>query len=103
MNSDSETGEISPLTLTARFRSGEIVATPGVLNAVSSNEITASLRRHLQGDWGELDPEDIRANNRALETEGRLVSAYTTAEGTKFWIITEADRFTTTILLPSEY
>jgi hypothetical protein len=103
MNSDSETGEVSPFTSNARFSSGQIVATPGALNAISTGEITAALHRHLQGNWGDLDPEDIQANKRALETQGRLLSAYKTSQGTKFWIITEADRSATTVLLPSEY
>jgi len=103
MKSDSETGEVSPLHSQTRFQLGSIVATPGALKSVSHDEIICSLRRHSQGDWGELDREDVAANERALEKGGRLVSAYKTVQGTKFWIITEADRSATTILLPSEY
>lgn len=103
MNSDSETGEASPLQSQTRFQLGSIVATPGALKNVSHDEIIHSLRRHSQGNWGDLDSEDIEANDRALRKGGRLVSAYRTVQGTKFWIITEADRSATTIILPSEY
>lgn len=58
---------------------------------------------HARGDWGELDAEDRAANDRALKDGTRLLSAYHTKAGTKFWIITEADRSSTTALLPSEY
>ncbi len=62
-----------------------------------------ALNRHLQGDWGTLDPEDIEANENALRNGGRLFSAYLTSAALKFWIITEADRSATTILLPEDY
>ena len=55
------------------------------------------------GDWGELDEEDKKANDQALQTGERLLSAYRTANGTKFWIITEADRASTCVLLPEDY
>lgn len=109
MNSDSETGEngpvlsIRPRGRRARFPSGEVVATHGAIAKINTLEMSVALTRHLQADWGELDQEDITANNEALEQGGRLVSAYKTQEGTKFWIITEADRSVTTILLPEEY
>ena len=86
-----------------RFASGDVYSTPGAITAVNSVESSLALIRHLQGDWGELDDEDKSANEHALEHGGRLVSAYTTVSGTRFWIITEADRSATTILLPSEY
>jgi hypothetical protein len=62
-----------------------------------------ALARHAAGDWGELDEEDRRTNDEALEHEFRLVSSYTTSSKIKFWIITEYDRSATTILLPDEY
>lgn len=86
-----------------RFPSGDIFSTQGAVAAVNAVEMSLAIARHLQGDWGELDREDVAANDQALRTGGRLVSAYTTATGTRFWIITEADRSSTTILLPSEY
>ena len=59
--------------------------------------------RHMAGDWGEVDAEDKAANDLALMDGSRLLSAYTTTKGQKLWIITEADRSVTTILLPSDY
>jgi hypothetical protein len=82
---------------------GMIVATPNALANVSSEEIQRALQRHVTGDWGELDAEDKKANDEALQTGERLLSAYKSATGTKFWIITEADRSSTTILLPEDY
>jgi hypothetical protein len=61
------------------------------------------LARHANGDWGELDEHDRRANEYALKHGLRVLSAYTLSSGEKIWIITEADRSTTTILLPEEY
>jgi hypothetical protein len=61
------------------------------------------LRRHVSTDWGELSEEDVRENELSLREGFRLLSAYQTAKGQKIWIITEADRGATTILLPSEY
>jgi len=86
-----------------KFNLGRIVATPSTLAVVSNPEILVSLALHHAGEWGELDPEDHAANESALEHGGRLFSAYRTAAGVKFWIITECDRSATTILLPSDY
>jgi hypothetical protein len=61
------------------------------------------LARHASGDWGELDEHDRKANEHALEHGLRVLSVYTLSSGEKIWIITEADRSTTTILLPKEY
>jgi hypothetical protein len=62
-----------------------------------------ALRRHASCDWGELCAEDKASNDQALQYGGRLMSAYRTPTGVKFWIITEADRSATTTLLPEEY
>ena len=82
------------------FPPGQIVATPGVLSM--DIQPLEYLGRHLAGDWGELDPHDMRANKIALKDGYRLFSSYETPEG-KIWIITEHDRSITTLLLPSEY
>jgi hypothetical protein len=63
----------------------------------------AGIRRHARRDWGEIDSEDWNANDRALLHGGRLFSAYHSARGVRFWVITEADRSVTTVLLPEEY
>jgi len=86
-----------------QFSPGAIVATPAALGVVSQDEILTALKRHLRGDWGELDRHDWNANNRALVDGTRLLSAYDTSEGERFWIITEADRSVTTVLLPGDY
>jgi hypothetical protein len=61
------------------------------------------LQRHNGGDWGELDEHDMRENQVSLQPGFRLLSAYALHSGVKIWIITEADRSSTTILLPCEY
>jgi hypothetical protein len=87
----------------ARFRIGRIVATPAALAEVQQDDILAALRRHHAGDWGDLVESDREANDRALLDGTRLLSAYQSRSGVRFWIITEADRSTTTILLPQDY
>ena len=89
----------------ARFPLGHIVATPGALRAlnVAGHVPREFLDRHQQGDWGDLEEFDRRENERSLLDECRLLSAYRLRDGTKLWIITEADRSATTLLLPEEY
>lgn len=86
-----------------RVKIGRLVATPGVIEKVPSQEMRAALARHLSGDWGDLDENDRGANETALRKGTRLLSAYTSGSGIRFWIITEGDRSATTILLPEEY
>lgn len=89
----------------SKFRLGQLVATPGALRALEeAGEPPAHfLDRHLSGDWGEVCDEDKRLNDEALVNGERLLSAYRTSKGEKLWIITEADRSSTCILLPEEY
>jgi len=84
-----------------RFSVGRVLATPGALGL--GVRLDAYLRRHVAGDWGELDAEDLAANEQALKAGSRLLSAYVVPGGAKLWIITEADRSATTFLLPEEY
>jgi hypothetical protein len=86
-----------------KFMFGRTVATPNALNQIPNDEILSALDRHVRGDWGTLDPEDRRANDRALAEGNRLLSAYDSKQGIRFWIITEWDRSVTTILLPEDY
>jgi hypothetical protein len=86
-----------------KFPLGGVYITPGALSALSSEKVRDALRRHANGDWGELDEHDRKANDQALQDGARLLSAYTDINGIKFWIITEWDRSATTILLPEEY
>jgi hypothetical protein len=88
------------------FPLGSIVGTPGALEALSRCGMSGAefVRRHACGDWGEMDSEDTDANNRAVFEGCRTMSAYTLPDGkTKIYIITEADRSVTTLLLPDEY
>jgi hypothetical protein len=87
------------------FPLGRLVATPGAVEALRENgqEPTEFLRRHWRGDWGDLDQEDIAENEFSLAKGFRLLSRYTLNDSTVIWIITEADRSATTILLPEEY
>jgi len=82
---------------------GQTVATPGALAALSGADIQSALRRHRHGDWGDCCPEDAEENNRSAAEGFRLLSVYHTETGLKFWVITEADRSVTTVLLPEEY
>jgi hypothetical protein len=88
-----------------RFALGRTFITPGAEEALQIAGQTAIefLRRHMSGDWGELSDEDVKENEFSLKEGLRLLSAYHTGKGQKIWIITEADRSATTILLPSEY
>jgi hypothetical protein len=87
-----------------RFPLGQTVATPGALALLAAADLPARvvLWRHERGDWGNLGVEDKQANTHALALGGRLLSAYRVGDG-KLWVITEADRSLTTLLLPSEY
>lgn len=82
---------------------GKIVVTPGALESVDPGDVMRALTKHHRGDWGELGKDDWAANNLALDEGLRILSAYRDQKGTKFWVITEADRSATTVLLPDEY
>ena len=87
------------------FPAGQIVATPGALDALEKSEQDprSFLRRHLTGDWGDVCEDDARQNTSAVENGYRILSAYHLNDDTKIWLITECDRSVTTFLLPSEY
>jgi hypothetical protein len=88
-----------------KFPLGQTVATPGALRALqeAGQSPAEFLARHVQADWGEVCPGDKRLNDEALVQGERLLSAYRTRKGEKLWIITEADRSSTCVLLPEEY
>lgn len=88
-----------------RFAVGQVVATPGALEVLEDAGETpvTFLRRHVIGDWGDVDEHDRQENESSVEQSFRLLSSYALSNGTKLWIITEADRSSTTLLLPSEY
>jgi len=87
------------------FPLGHVVATLGALATLqkAGKEPLAFLQRHARGDWGDLDPEDVQANELALRDGSRLFSAYQVTANVRLWIITESDRSYTTVLLPQEY
>jgi len=98
------------LVMPPKFQLGQVVATPGALQALEESGQTPEffLDQHVQGNWGQVDASDWRLNDQALADGSRLLSAYTTLKGVRIWIITEAvgddgKRTCSTLLLPSEY
>lgn len=88
----------------ALFEIGQVVATPGALQFCEAHKINPLLLlgRHIAGDWGDLGSDDIAANVHAVQHDLRILSSYKFAAG-KVWVITEADRSSTCLLLPYEY
>jgi|GEM_PF-160762 len=82
---------------------GKTVITANASNVLSSHDIQSAMRRHQTGDWGDVTKGDWNSNDAALKHGDRILSSYTSAEGTAFWIITECDRSATTVLLPEDY
>lgn len=102
MQTEGNTNQGAPF---ARFPLGQTYITPGAEEAlmIAGQTGIEFLRLHVSGDFGELAEEDAQENKLSLTEGFRVLSAYRTAKGQKIWIITEADRSSTTILLPSEY
>lgn len=86
-----------------RFSTGRIVATRNLIGCVLPIEYMVALNRHRRCDWGDVCESDWKLNDQALKMGDRLFSVYHTGSGRKFWIITEANRSVTTILLPEDY
>lgn len=99
------TAVVTPPPTKPLFSLGQLVATPGALEALATVGRTPLefLARHATGDWGELCAEDREANHEALKQGTRIFSSYQVTPDLKVWVITEADRSVTTILLPDEY
>lgn len=93
------------LNSTPKFPLGQIVATPGAIQALEQHNVTTTqlLDKHCCGDWGQLDTADLQSNEDALKYGERLLSNYPLTTGCRIWIITERDRSVTTLLLPEEY
>jgi len=96
--------------MTPKFHPGQIVATPGALEALAQSGQDAGffLDKHLSGDWGEVDAEDRAANDAALLDGSRLLSSYRTLKGVVIWLLTEAEgddgkRASSCVTTPSEY
>lgn len=82
---------------------GVVCITPGATDRLNCDDVRNALSRHICGDWGIVNLDDWHENDSALRNGYRILSAYVDRNSQKFWIITEADRSTTTILLPEEY
>lgn len=87
------------------FPLGQVLATPGALALLQQLGMSplALIQRHVHGDWGCVPIDDAEQNRWALDNDARLLSSYQVAANVRVWIITEADRSATTILLPEEY
>jgi len=82
---------------------GNVVITPNALGQLTPADIQMGLQRHQAGDWGDLGEADWLENDTALRTGSRLLSSYRATGGVTFWVITEADRSATTLLMPDDY
>ncbi|MDO3621719.1 hypothetical protein Q3O98_11475 [Ralstonia pseudosolanacearum] len=94
-----------PALTRPRLALGQLVATPAAVAALSEARVSIYLllNRHARGDWGELSEEDRQQNELAVTTDQRVLSSYRLSNKRKVWIITEADRSVTTVLLPEDY
>lgn len=91
-----------------RFKMGKLYQTAGISEAIKTSRtfrgfVSESLYRYARCDWGEMDADDVAANDDAVKTGDRIFAAYVSPDGDKIWIITESDRSYTTILFPEEY
>lgn len=86
-----------------KFLLGRLVTTAAVHENEKYGDIAGAVRRHVSGDWGDLDDEDKAANESGLVNEGRLLSSYVLSSDNQVWVITESDRSVTTVLYPSDY
>ena len=90
-------------TKTPSFKLGQTLITPNARDTLNPEDVRAALQRHARCDWGDCSEDDAVENEFALDKYLRLFSVYHDRNGVKFWIITEADRQVTTILLPEDY
>jgi hypothetical protein len=86
------------------FPLGRVVATPRALNllVIAGQDLSELLDRHRSGDWGDVSREDAAENRRSVRRGWRVLSSYPVGSS-RIWIITEADRSSTCLLLPDEY
>lgn len=90
-------------TPTRSFPLGLTVITRNAQSSLNAEDVKSSLARHARGDWGDIGSDDAEENEFALNHDLRLFSVYHDRNESKFWIITEADRSVTTVLLPEDY
>lgn len=86
-----------------KFSLGRLYITANAHATLTIAAVWLALRRHATGDWGEVDEHDRQENESSLLRGSRLLSVYRTLTGVKFYLITEADRSRTTVLLPEDY
>lgn len=106
ISGDVKCGIIGDMEKPLRFRFiiGDLLITRNADSVLSDDDIVGALERHMRCDWGELDSEDWALNDAAVEVEGdRILSVYLSKGNIRFYVITEADRKNTTILLPEDY
>lgn len=89
--------------IASKFPLGQTVITQNARDRLQPEDVLFALKRHADGDWGDVSDEDRLENEFSLPKPLRLFSVYHDRTGKKFWIITEADRSVTTILLPEDY
>ena len=85
-----------------KFSLGQIVMTANANAQLAPATVQEALNRHAAGDWGDVCPDDAKLNEEALKEGDRLSSVYGLKDR-QFWIITEADRTVTTVLMPEDY
>jgi hypothetical protein len=106
MQSSNSSEGTSAATVTkreARFSLGRLAITAEAKRILHPEDTQTGLARHARGDWGECSEADVQANDFAVLQRLRMLSVYRDRNGTRFWIITEADRSGTTVLLPEDY
>jgi hypothetical protein len=91
------------VSMPAKFALGRTVITPAARDSLNAEDVQAAVQRHVNGDWGDVCDADRQENEFSLTKRLRLFSVYHDRNSVKFWIITDADRSATTILLPSDY
>lgn len=94
---------IENVRVEAKFEVGRVLMTKGAADRLHREDVFEAFVRHIDGDWGDVNDEDGNSNQAAIELGERILSSYVDRNNTKFWIITEADRSATTILLPGDY
>ena len=87
----------------AAFSLGRLLITPAAQAVLTQDDLLTALNRHARGDWGKVNADDRAENDLSVRKGFRILSAYESSSGEKFWIITEAGREATTVLLPSDY
>ena len=100
---DMESNDEPIIEESIRLTLGQTVVTRAAREVLSDYDIHNALRRHRSGDWGEVSKDDWQTNDSAIKHDDRVLSVYQSADGVKFWIITEWNRSVTTVLLPEDY